>query len=708
MAASQSPRRPGSAAARSRSTPSHADLSNPRLTEAMEQYLVELEAGGTPDRRRYLAHYADIADELATCLDGLEFVHRIAPQLSAACEAVGDDGRGAPPARLAAAGTLGDYRILRELGRGGMGVVYEAEEISLRRRVALKVLPFAAVLDPRQLQRFKNEAMAAAQLKHPHIVSVYAVGCERGVHFYAMEYIEGQSLAELLAHLRIPQDGTSPTRARGEGPDVSSLALRAGASAPVDISPTRERGGEPDVSSHALRAGASAPVDISPMRERGSAPEISSLALRAGASASAYIAETLTAAGLSTDYSLSGAAHFRAVARLGREIAEALEHGHQIGVVHRDIKPANLLVDRQGRASVADFGLAQFDTDAGLTMTGDLVGTLRYMSPEQARGARRLVDHRTDVYSLGVTLYELLTLQPAFGGSNRQKLLRQVLDEEPPPPRQLNPAAPKDLETIVLKAIAKEPSDRYQTAQEVADDLGRYLEDMPIQARRPTFLERLVKWSRRHVRGLMIAFAVLSVMAVGFAIATALILREQGRTETARRGMERALANRRVGFAHQPEATGATLPTDGGREAPPTTDAVGEAHPTKTKMAGERVLAGRSAHRPGHPPDQRFAGPEDGSPIIQRGPSQWGDTTPMLLTSWLRTFATAIRPARAPRARRSSVRRPTAAAVAAEVLEDRTLLSTFVVTSTADTVDAGDGVTTLRETASRGAASCSP
>jgi serine/threonine protein kinase len=194
------------------------------------------------------------------------------------------------------------------------------------------------------------------------------------------------------------------------------------------------------------------------------------------------VGETSLRASRSTEPSIRSTAYFRTVANLGTQAAEALEHAHQLGVVHRDIKPANLLVDGRGNLWITDFGLAHCQSQAGLTMTGDLVGTLRYMSPEQALAKRLLIDHRTDIYSLGVTLYELLTLEPAFSGRDREELLRQVAFEEPRTPRQRNKAIPRELETIVLKAMEKSPESRYATAQELADDLRRFLEDRPIQA----------------------------------------------------------------------------------------------------------------------------------------------------------------------------------------------------------------------------------
>src|SRR5438876_9059438 len=187
-----------------------------------------------------------------------------------------------------------------------------------------------------------------------------------------------------------------------------------------------------------------------------------------------------------TSPSVMKLAHFRTVAEWGVQAAMALDHAHEQGVIHRDIKPANLLVDQNGHLWITDFGLAICQTEANLTMTGDLVGTLRYMSPEQALAKRVPIDHRTDVYSLGDTLYELLTLRPAFPGVDRQEVMRQIAFEEPPPPRRLDRAVPAELEVVVLKALEKSPADRYATAQELADDLRRWLDDRPIPAQRPS------------------------------------------------------------------------------------------------------------------------------------------------------------------------------------------------------------------------------
>ena len=359
---------------------------------------------------------------------------------------------------------LGDFRIVREIARGGMGVVYEAEQVSLNRRVALKVLPFAAVLDQRQLDRFRREAEAAGAVHHQNIVPVYSVGCERGVHFYAMQFINGHTLGELIGQLR---------EASGFGPTGRPASTKTARKAPP----------------HPPRADAT----------------------------------TLTLPEMATTASTTQPAFFRSVAHLGIQVAEALDHAHQQGVVHRDIKPSNLMVDAEGKPWITDFGLARIETAPSLTVSGDLLGTLRYMSPEQALAKRIVIDHRSDIYSLGVTLYELLTLRPVFGGTDRRELLRQIAFEEPRPPRKLNRAIPADLETILLKAMAKNPAERYATAQDLADDLGRFLDLKPIKARRPTVLQRAAKWARRHTGAVAAAGIILVIGVIALAVSTALI-----------------------------------------------------------------------------------------------------------------------------------------------------------------------------------------
>jgi eukaryotic-like serine/threonine-protein kinase len=434
-----------------------AEPGEARVLAVLDEYMAALRAGRAPDRSAILALHPDLAESLAASFRALDFVHAAGSTL---------EPPEAPPAgeEAAVAGrVLGDYRLLREIGRGGMAVVYEAEQISLGRHVALKVLPFAAVLDPKHLQRFKNEAQAAAHLNHPHIVPVHAVGCERGVHYYAMQYVEGQSLAVAIREMK----GGGP----GEGPRTP-------------------------ISSHGSN------------RQSG---------------------------------------YIRMAAALGVQAAEALDHAHQLGIVHRDVKPGNLLVDLAGTLWITDFGLSQSRKDVGLTITGELLGTIRYMSPEQALAKRAPIDHRTDVYSLGATLYELFTLEPAFPGDDPHLVIQDITFREPVRPRRLNPALPRDVETVLLKAMSKDPAGRYATAQEMADDLERFLENRPVEAKRPGLLRRVAKWARRH-RGIVgVAAAMLLLAVVGLATGATLLWQEKERTwnekEQARVAFERAEAN---------------------------------------------------------------------------------------------------------------------------------------------------------------------
>jgi hypothetical protein len=223
----------------------------------------------------------------------------------------------------------------------------------------------------------------------------------------------------------------------------------------------------------------------------------------------------------------------------------ALEHAHAVGVVHRDIKPANLLLDPRGQLWVTDFGLAQMTGDAGLTVTGELLGTLRYASPEQVLARQGVVDHRSDVYSLGATLYELLTLRPIFEGRDRNELLRQIADDEPHPPRSLHSSVPRELETVVLKALGKEASERYPTARELADDLERFLDNRPILARRPTAAERLRKLARRHPSLVGAGAVVLALLSIGSLVSSVLIHNEQERTKAEQQNAEEAYRRER-------------------------------------------------------------------------------------------------------------------------------------------------------------------
>ncbi len=436
-----------------------------RLVSILEQCLADLEQGVAVNDQEILAAHPELADELRPHLENLRLLQRAAVDL-----------RVSPPAphnaQAQIAGhpvrQIGDFRIVREIGRGGMGIVYEAHQISLNRQVALKMLPFAALLDQRQIARFRNEAQAAAQLHHPHIVPVFAVGQEQGVYYYAMQLVDGQSLEQIVGH---------------HGNSTPGPLARTAAEGAV-LNSTRGAHSISTLPVHSLRSG-------------------------------------------------SGAEYFKTAARLAKEAAEALQHAHELGIIHRDIKPSNLLIDKQSKLWITDFGLARVQTDSGMTLTGDVVGTLRYMSPEQASGKKELVDVRTDVYSLGATLYELVTQHTAHPGDDRASLIRRVLDEEPLAPRKLNPAIPVDLETIVLTAMAKSRDDRYPSARALADDLDRFLAGKPTLARQPTVIDRATKWAWRHRSLVAVAACAVVLLSIVSAIGMALLAREQARTSTA-------------------------------------------------------------------------------------------------------------------------------------------------------------------------------
>ena len=363
------------------------------LVRVLDDYMAELQAGKAPDRSRLLADHPDLAAQLERCLAGIDFIHRAIPDA------------GDAPAKL------GDFRLLREVGRGGMGVVYEAEQVSLRRTVALKVLRYGTLADETALLRFHREAETVAQLHHTNIVPLHTVGSEGGVHYFAMQFIQGRSLADLLAE------------ARSQGKDL-------------------------------------APRDV---------------------------------------------------ADWGRQAAEALAYAHQREVIHRDIKPSNLMLDGNGILWLTDFGLAKRNDEATLTVIGTLMGTPRYMSPEQAESLTRPVDHRTDIYSLGASLYELATGKPIFEAQTSHGVITKILHEEPVAPRQARPGLPRDLETIILTCLAKDAARRYPTAKAVAADLGAWLDDRPIRARRVRLPERAVRYVQKRRK--IIAAATLTFAA---------------------------------------------------------------------------------------------------------------------------------------------------------------------------------------------------
>jgi eukaryotic-like serine/threonine-protein kinase len=435
-----------------------------------EEFVERFRRGERPALSEYTMRYPELADDIRDLFPALVMLEDVRPAPGFASSAGTDSEVRSAGRKLE---RLGDYRILREVGRGGMGIVYEAEQESLGRHVALKVLLTHALHDPRQLQRFQREARAAARLHHTNIVPVFGVGEHDGLHYYVMQFITGQGLDQVLTELYRLRLGTA---------EVTEIASGVQSIRPPDSGGT--------ASAVAVARSLLTGVFAVPSEDRdnGAAPPQPMVAV---SSSAVRLTGNTEHAALSD----SGRPYWQSVARIGIQVAEALGYAHGQGTLHRDIKPANLLLDTQGIVWITDFGLAKGHDSEDLTHTGDVVGTLRYLAPERFQGKG---DARSDLYALGLTLYELLTLRPAFNEADRSKLVHQVMHEEPPPPRKLNPKVPRDLETIVLKAIAREPAHRYQNAAEFADDLRCFMDDKPIHARPVSETEKIWRWSRRN------------------------------------------------------------------------------------------------------------------------------------------------------------------------------------------------------------------
>ena len=460
-----------------------------------DSFLARYRRGERPELEEYAALHPGLAGQIRDLFPAL-----------IALEAGGSElGETGPAGRSPACGEeplrqLGDFRILREIGRGGMGVVYEAVQESLGRHVALKLLPAAGHAGP-ALERFRLEARSAAQLHHTNIVPVFGVGEDEGIAYYAMQFIRGQGLDVVIDELRRRRDIEVRPLGDGAKSDVGRLAeaLTLGftaipaAPSPEGVSPA------PALTLAAGDAGAE-PDRAGPISPGGPAP--------------------VPAGSTDHDSELSAApseAHYhRGVARLGIQVAEALAYAHGQGILHRDIKPSNILMDTQGIAWVTDFGLAKAEGSDGPTRTGDIVGTLRYMAPERFDGRS---DPRSDIYGLGATLYELLTLRPPFEETDRVRLIERVLRGSPERMSKGGMHVARDLETIVLKALSRDPASRYGTAGEMAEDLRLFLADRPILARRATATEQALRWCRRNP-----ALAAVSGLAFAGLVAAVTIL----------------------------------------------------------------------------------------------------------------------------------------------------------------------------------------
>jgi WD40 repeat protein len=442
-----------------------------------EEFLDRKRRGEHPALREYVERHPELAEEIRDLFPALLMM-----------EDLGEDSGGTTGSLAAETGValgirlerLGDYRILREIGRGGMGVVYEAEQESLGRRVALKVLSAGLLLDPKQVRRFEREAKAAARLHHTNIVPVFGVGRQDGHHYFVMQFIAGLGLDLVLDDLRRLR------RAKSEAsPAVEPVpaANRVAGLTGVDVARSLITG-RFDVAKPPGDGSVTEPFnDAAPAAPNGPPAD-------SGVSPVILPGSSELSASSDPDRQF-----FRSVARIGIQVAEALEYANRQGILHRDVKPSNLLLDNHGNVWVADFGLAKTGEADDLTHTGDILGTIRYMAPERFSGR---CDARSDVYSLGLTLYELIALRPAYEAADRHTLMDRVLHEEPERLKKRAPGVPRDLETIIAKAAARDSEGRYATAAALAEDLRRFVEDRPIRARRVSAMERLARWCRRN------------------------------------------------------------------------------------------------------------------------------------------------------------------------------------------------------------------
>jgi WD40 repeat protein/serine/threonine protein kinase len=468
-------------------------LDDPAFAALLEEFLACARRGERPSPEDYAARHPDLAGVIREIFPTLLVLQ-------------GHRGGPAQPAESLPA-ALGDYQIVREVGRGGMGVVYEAVQVSLGRHVALKVLPKKLLPDARAKRRFEREAKAAAKLHHTNIVPVFGVGEQDGLPYYVMQFIQGLGLDEVLEELKKLQVGGAKTGTFTGGElRVSRKELSAAHVARSLL--TGEFQGTKDPSA----AAAPPPTEdaVRQPEEQPAPPHSPALSDSFTPSASSVVLPGQGREGSKSKHKKP--TYWQSVASIGVQVAGALEYAHKQGVLHRDIKPSNLLLDTQGTVWVTDFGLAKADDQQNLTHTGDIVGTLRYVPPEAFEGRS---DARGDVYSLGLTLYEMLALRPAFDEKERNKLIKQVTTAEPLRLGRLNRQVPGDLVTIVHKAIERNPAQRYQTAAELAADLQRFLDDEPIKARGISTAERLWRWCRRNpaIASLTAALVLLLVTA---------------------------------------------------------------------------------------------------------------------------------------------------------------------------------------------------
>lgn len=480
-----------------------SEVASAVVLEMAEEFLARYRAGERPSLREYILRRPEYEAMIRELFPAMAMMENIA---------ISDESLAGPTAASSNRGShlpesIGEYRILREIGHGGMGIVYEAEQVSLGRHVALKVLLHQAINDDRQRHRFEREAKAAAKLHHTNIVPVFGVGDHQGMPYYVMQYIKGQGLDAVVEELR---------RLQNLSPDPHGPASAATRTALQPLPSDADA----NAMARSLVTGvfiASDPPEITADPPRSSPPSPSTASNETKPIVGVGTSTTLNIPGHESTPKRGRLNFWQSVAHLGAQVADGLEYAHRQGVLHRDIKPSNLLLDTRGIVWITDFGLAKLEDQQNLTHTGDILGTLRYMPPEAFEGK---ADARSDVYSLGLTLYELVALRYAFDESDRAKLLRQVTNADVPGLRKLNRAIPRDLETIIHKAIERDPTRRYQTAGDLAADLERFVNDQPIQARRIATWERLWRWAKHNPTVAGLAASLVAVVLMGLLLVT--------------------------------------------------------------------------------------------------------------------------------------------------------------------------------------------
>lgn len=485
--------------------PPNDELERDPFEELASEFSERHRRGEMPSVEEYARKYPELAEEIRDLFPTIATMEQLKERKA--------------PAKPADGGLqleqLGDFRILGEIGRGGMGVVYEAEQVSLGRHVAVKVLPKQALLDERHLRRFEREAQTAAKLHHTNIVPVFGVGQQDGFHYIVMQFIPGVGLDEILISLRTTVLNDDSARFHM---DSSSRASHANHNAQALLDGNFGRKVSLNLASSFVKDTKKFGSGTESIGGEAATMELASGAAMSGLSGSSVTEGGGDANGtkpLDADNSKVLASmdseYYQSVAKIGQQVADALAYAHEQGTLHRDIKPGNLLLDATGTVWVADFGLAKLAEQDNVSRTGDIVGTLSYMPPESFSGE---TDARGDIYALGLTLYEMLAMRPAYFGRDRGRIVKQITEGDLPRLGKLNPGIPRDLETIVIKAIEQHPDDRYATARDLEEDLQSYLHDMPIKARRMSVPEQFTRWCRKNKLVASLSAAVATLLMV--------------------------------------------------------------------------------------------------------------------------------------------------------------------------------------------------